>query len=319
MRYHPIDSSLFVDNRRRFAEKLPPGSLAIFHSNDVMPSNADGTRPFIQDSNMLWLSGIDQEESICIIFPDAPEPKQREMLFLKKTSELIAIWEGHKYTKEEAREISGIEQVHWLESYEPVLKKLMSEAEYVFIPSENHAKQSITVPDANVRFAHWCRERYPLHQYRDAARILHPLRLVKSQTEIDLIRKACDITEKGFRRILEFVKPGAWEFEIEAEYAHEFIRNRARGFAYEPIIGSGASSCVLHYVDNNQQCQDGDILLMDVGACYANYMADMTRTIPVNPADSRKRQSDVYDAVHRVCLTGATWVDGGRHFAQGLQ
>ncbi len=303
MRYAPIDSTLFIENRRRFTELLPPGAVAIFHSNDVLPTNADGARPFIQDSNLFWLTGIDQEDSICILFPDAPEPNQREMLFLKKTNKQIAIWEGHKYTKEEAKDTSGIEHIHWLSSFEPVLKKLFSETDLVFIPSEYHAKQNIIVPDANLRFTRWCQERFPLHQFRNAAKIIQPLRLIKTQIEIDLIQKACDITETGFRRILGFVKPGVWEYEIEAEFTHEFIRRRARGFAYDPIIGSGESSCVLHYVENNKQCQVGDILLMDVGACYANYAADMTRTIPVNGRFT-KRQKDVYIAVHR-CLSGA--------------
>jgi len=303
MRYAPIDSALFIENRRRFAEQLPPGAIAIFHSNDILPTNADGARPFIQDANLFWLTGIDQEDSICILFPDAPETNQREMVFLKKTSKQIAIWEGHKYTKEEAQEISGIDQVHWLSSFQPILKKLFSETDLVYIPSEYHAKQNIIVPDANLRFTRWCQEKFPLHQFSNAAKIIQPLRLVKSQIEIDLIQEACDITEAGFRRSLGFVKPGVWEYEIEAEFAHEFIRKRARGFAYDPIIGSGQSSCVLHYVDNNKQCREGDILLMDVGACYANYAADMTRTLPVNGRFTA-RQKAVYNAVHR-CLNGA--------------
>jgi Xaa-Pro aminopeptidase len=303
MRYAPIDSKLFVENRRRFTEKLPPGAIAIFHSNDVLPTNADGVRPFIQDANLFWLTGIDQEKSICILFPDAPEPNQREMLFLKKTNKQIAIWEGHKYTKEEAKETSGIDQIHWLSSFQPILKKLFSETDLVFLPSEYHAKQNIIIPDANLRFTLWCQERFPLHQFHNAAKIIQPLRLIKSQIEIDLIKEASAITEAGFRRSLGFIKPGVWEYEIEAEFIHEFIRRRARGFAYDPIIGSGESSCVLHYLDNNKQCKDGDILLMDVGASYANYAADMTRTVPVN-GKFTIRQKAVYKAVHR-SLTGA--------------
>ncbi|MDX1478918.1 MAG: aminopeptidase P N-terminal domain-containing protein [Saprospiraceae bacterium] len=303
MRDHPIDPSLFIHNRARLTEAMPPGALAIFHSNDIPPTNADGTGPFVQNSNLFWLTGIDQEETILMLFPDAPVPEQREMLFVRKTNKQIAIWEGHKYTKEEATATSGIQSVHWLSSFESLLKKLMSETDLVFLSTSYHAKQSIEVPDRNHRFVHWCKEHFPLHQYRNAAPIVHNLRLVKSPIEIDLIRTACEITEAGFRRVLSFVKPGVWEYEIEAEYAHAFIRRRARGFAYEPIIGAGDNSCVLHYVANNQQCQDGQVLLMDVGACYANYASDMTRTIPVNGRFTA-RQRAVYEAVLR-CFKGA--------------
>ena len=277
---------------------MPPGAVAIFHSNDQMPVNADATHPFIQNSDLFWLSGIDQEESILVIFPEAPEPSQREMLFLKQTSEQIAIWEGHKYTKDEATTVSGIENVHWTGSFNSVLKKLMSETDLVMIPTPYHAKQSSDVDDKNTRFAKWCKDKYPMHHYQNAAPHIHGLRQVKTPIEVELIKQACDITEKGFRRILSFVKPDVWEYEIEAEFAHEFIRQRARGFAYEPIIASGSSSCVLHYISNNKQCKDGDVLLLDVGSSYANFASDMTRTIPVN-GKFNKRQRDVYEAVLR--------------------
>jgi len=303
MRYLPIDNTLFIENRKKFTAQLPPGSVAILHSNDIMPTNADGVRPFIQDSYLFWLTGIDQEESICVLFPDSPEKKQREMLFLKQTSEHIAIWEGHKYTKQEATDTSGIPNVFWLSPFENVLVKLMSETEVVYIPSELHTKQNTVIPTANIRFVHRLKEKFPLKPIVDASPILNDLRLRKSPIEVELMKRACDITETGFRRVLEFVKPGVWEFEIEAEYAGEFIRNRARGFAYEPIIASGKDSCVLHYVANDKQCQSGDILLMDVGASYANYASDMTRTIPVN-GKFTKRQKEVYNAVH-TCLKEA--------------
>ena len=272
--------------------------MAVFHSNDMMPTNADATHPFIQNSNLFWLTGIDQEDTVLIMFPEAPDESQREILFLKKTNEMIAIWEGHKYTKEEALEASGIQNIQWVGSFESILKKLMSESDQVYLPTVNHAKQSIDVPDKNTRFIAWCKEKFPVHQYHNVAPIIHELRLYKSPIEVDLIRQACDITEKGFRRILEFVKPGVWEFEIEAEFAHEFIRNRARGFAYEPIIASGGDSCVLHYIANNKECRDGDVLLLDVGSSYANYASDMTRTIPVS-GKFTPRQRDVYNAVLR--------------------
>ena len=310
MRYHPIDPALFIQNRKRFTEKLPAGAMAVFHSNDVQPTNADGTRPFIQDSNLFWLSGIDQEESILILFPDAPDSKQKELLFVKKTSKEIAIWEGHKYTKQEARDTSAIENVRWTSSFEPVLKKLMSEADSVYIPTEDHSRKNLNVEKAGDRFARWCKEHFPTQQLKEASRIIYPLRMIKTPLEIELISKACEITEAGFRRVLPFVKPGVWEFEVEAEYIHEFTRRRARGFAYEPIIGSGESSCVLHYIENNKQCTDGDMLLMDVGACYTNYASDMTRTVPVNGKFSA-RQRAIYDAVHRCLDVGKAEMKAG--------
>ena len=298
MRYQQIDPSLFIENRKKLKAELPDGAVAIFHSNDVMPTNADAGHPFIQNSDLFWLTGIDQEETVFIMFPEAPDSSQTEILFVKKTNEQIAIWEGHKYTKEEATATSGITNVQWTDSFEGTLKKLLSETDLVYIPTPNHAKLNIEVPDQNVRFGLWCREKFPMHRYRNAATLVHKVRLHKSRVEIDLIKQACDITEKGFRRILDFVKPGVWEFEIEAEFAHEFIRNRARGFAYEPIIASGGNSCVLHYIANDQKCKDGDILLFDVGSCYANYASDMSRTIPVNGRFS-ERQLQVYQAVLR--------------------
>lgn len=299
MKYLPIDNALFIQNRKKFAELLEPKSLAVFNSNDIMPTNADGTMPFKQNSDLFYLSGIDQEESILLLFPDCPEEKHKEVLFLKETNEMIAIWEGHKYTKEEAFETSGIKSVYWLSQFEQVFNSLMAKAESVYLNSNEHLRATVEVQTRDARFVKWCQENYPLHQYRRAAPLMHHLRAIKSDIEIDLMQQACNITEKGFRRVLNFVKPGVMEYEIEAEFLYEFIRNRSAGFAYSPIIASGANACVLHYIANNAQCQDGEVILFDVAAEYANYNSDMSRSIPVSGRFS-KRQKAVYQSVRRV-------------------
>jgi Xaa-Pro aminopeptidase len=299
MKYHPIDQRLFVENRQRLLAKLKPNSLAVFHSNDIMPTNADGTMRFRQNNDLFYLSGIDQEESILVLFPDAHDPKHRELLFVRETNEHIAVWEGHKYTKEEATQTSGIATVYWTHQFERTLQLLMAECESVYLNTNEHTRATVEVETRDARFIKWCREWYPLHQYLRVAPIMQHLRAIKSAPEVELIQQACNITEKGFRRVLSFIKPGVWEYEIEAELYHEFLRNRSRGPAYEPIIASGANACVLHYVDNNQPCRDGDLLLMDVAAEYANYASDLTRTVPVNGRFTR-RQRQVYDAVLRV-------------------
>lgn len=299
MRYDQIPQELYVKNRERFIAKMQPNSLALFNSNDVMPTNADGHMGFRQSSDLLWLSGIDQEESILVLFPGCKEEKHREILFLKETSEEIAIWEGAKLTKQQATELSGIKTVYWLQDFEVIFRNLMGEAENVYLNTNEHLRAVIEVETRDARFIKWCKEHYPLHTYLRAAPILMRLRSVKSPIEIDQMRRACSITEKGFRRLLGFVKPGVMEYEIEAELVHEFIRNGSKGFAYGPIIASGFNSCVLHYVENNKPCKDGDILLLDVAAEYANYASDLTRCLPVNGRFS-KRQKDVYNAVLRV-------------------
>lgn len=299
MRYHPLEKDLYITNRKRFIQELNPNSIAIFNSNDIMPTNADGTMPFRQNNDLFYLSGIDQEESILVIYPDFHNKKLREILFLKETNENIAIWEGHKYTKDEATETSGIDSVQWLSQFNSVLNVLMAESEYVYLNTNEHIRAEVDVETRDMRFMKWCKEKYPLHKYERVAPIMHKLRAIKSAPEIEALQIACDITEKGFRRILQFVKPGVMEYEIEAEYIHEFIRNRSRGFAYTPIVASGFNACVLHYIDNSQECKKGDVLLMDVGAEYANYNADMTRSIPVS-GKFTKRQKDVYNAVLRV-------------------
>jgi Xaa-Pro aminopeptidase len=301
MRYSKIKSELFVTNRRNLVKNLKPNSIVVVNSNDIMPTNSDGTMRFRQNSDLFYLTGADQEESILVICPDFPEEKYREVLFLRETNETIATWEGHKFTKEEATGLSGIQTVMWTSEFHKLLNTMMvmGNVENVYLNTNDHYRAEITVEGREARFVKWCMQKYPLYKYERLAPIMHGLRSIKSKYEIELLQKACDITEAGFRRVLNFVKPGVMEFEIEAEYIHEFIRNGSRGFAYEPIIASGANSCVLHYVENNLPCKDGDVLLLDVGAEYANYNADLTRTIPVNGKFS-KRQRDIYNVVLRV-------------------
>lgn len=266
-----------------------------------MPTNADGTMRFRQNNDLFYMTGVDQEETILVICPDYPDKKYREVLFLRETSEHIATWEGHKLTKEEARKLTGIETVVWTSEFHKLFNMMMvmGGVEFVYLNTNQHYRAEVAVETRDARFIKWCKEKYPLHTYERVAPILSKLRAIKSAVEIELLQKACDITEKAFRRVLKFVKPGLLEYEIEAEFLHEFIRNGSRGFAYEPIIAAGANSCVLHYIENSRPCKEGDIVLLDVGAEYANYNADMTRTIPVK-GKFTKRQKDVYNAVLRV-------------------
>lgn len=299
MRYQPLPADLYVTNRQRLYQNLPPGSLVILHSNDVLPTNADGSLGFVQNSDLFYLSGVDQEETILMLFPDAQDPKQREMLFVRETNEHIAVWEGEKLTKEQATGRSGIQRVHWLQEFETQFRIVMCQAQQVYLNSNEHPRATIPTETRETRFTHRCMREYPLHDYRRAAPLMHELRVIKQPLEMSAMNEAIRITEDGFRRLLKFVKPGVHEFEIEAELAHEFIRQRARGFAYTPIIGTGANACVLHYITNHCQCQDGQMLLLDIAANYGNYNADLTRTIPVNGRFTT-RQRQVYDAVHRV-------------------
>lgn len=315
MKYHQIDRNLFIKNREKFIAQMAPQSLAVFNSNDIYPVSADSTLPFAQHRDIFYLSGVDQEESILVLFPDAFEEKHREVLFLRETNERIAIWEGEKLTKERALEVSGIKTVYWLSDFPTIFRKLMVEAENVYINNNEHYRASIETETREDRFIKKLKQEYPAHQYLRSNPILQRLRSVKEPQEIALIQQACDITEKGFRRILGFVKPGVWEYEIEAEFAHEFLRNRSKGFAYTPIIASGNNANVLHYIENNQQCKDGDLILFDVAAEYANYASDLSRTIPVNGRYTA-RQREVYDAVLRckkaaenLLVAGNNWYD----------
>lgn len=300
MRYTDLPASLYIKNRKKLVNLLSPeNSIAVLHSNDILPTNADGTMRFRQNNDLFYLTGIDQEETILLLCPDFPNEQMREILFIRETNEQIAVWEGHKYTQEEAFAVSGIKNIQWVQNFESVFNSLMALSEHVFLNTNEHLRAEVRVETRDARFINSCKKKYPLHQYRRLAPLMHNLRSIKESEEIAQLQLACDITEKGFRRILDFVKPGVMEYEIEAEYIHEFLMNRSKGFAYEPIIASGASACVLHYVENNRECRDGDLLLFDVGAEYGNYNADMSRTIPVNGRFT-KRQKEVYNAVLRV-------------------
>ena len=299
MKYHPINRELFIKNREQFAAQMKSKSLAVFNSNDIYPISADSTMPFEQHRDIFYLSGVDQEESILVLFPDCPKEKYREILFLKETNEHIAVWEGAKLTKEKAYETSGVKTVIWLKDLEKTMFELMTLCETVYINTNEHYRASVATETREDRFTKWLKEKYPAHTVAKSNPILQRLRSVKDPIEIDLMQKACDITNKGFRRVLDFVTPGVWEYEIEAEFLHEFLRNRSKKFAYTPIIASGNNANVLHYIENNQQCKAGELILMDVGAEYANYASDMTRTIPVSGRFT-DRQKAVYNAVLHV-------------------
>ena len=299
MRHAPIDPQFFIENRRRLAAQLRPNSIAVFNSSDVMPKSADGVHPFSQQTDLFYLSGIDQEESTLVLFPDAREEKHREVLFLRETSEPIALWEGKKYTQDEAAAASGVKTVYWNAQFDSVFRPLVFQAERIYLNSNEHLRAEAVVETRDTRFGKWCREAFPLHRYQRLAPIMHDLRAVKSPIEVELIRQAGEISGRAFRRLLGFIRPGVWEYEIEAEIWHEFLRARSRGPAFQTIVASGADSCTLHYVKNDKQCKDGDLVLIDFGAEYANYAGDLTRTVPVNGRFTQ-RQRAVYDAVLRV-------------------
>ncbi len=295
-KYEQIPSSLFVKNRKKFAEQLLPKSLAVFNSNDIYPISADSTMPFQQHRDIFYLSGVDQEESILVIFPDAYLEENREILFLRETNDHIAVWEGEKLDKNQAFETSGIKTVYWLSDFDKVFKNLMYEAENVYLNKNEHYRNSVETELREDRFIRKIQSDFPMHNYKRSNPILQRLRSIKEPEELALIQNACNITEKGIRRLLNFIKPNVWEYEIEAELIHEFVRNRSKGFAYTPIIASGNNANVLHYIANNMQCKEGDLILLDVGAEYANYSSDLTRTIPVSGRYSQ-RQKEIYNAV----------------------
>jgi len=299
MRYKPINNEMFAENRNRFCSQLKSNGIAIFHSNDQMPRNGDQFFPFRQQSDFFYLTGIDQEKSVLILAPEHPDPKYREILFLIETNEKIAIWEGHKYTKEEAEQISGIQNIHWLEDFDMIMRELMQWCSHVYLNTYEYPKYQTDVISRDIRFANKLKAAYPAHRYVRAAPILTKLRMIKSSHEIELIKKANEITGNAFRRMLKFVKPGVMEYQIAAEMEHEFAFNGAAGSAYPPIIASGQNSCVLHYLENDKECKDGDVVLFDFGAEYANYAADISRTIPVN-GKFTPRQRELYDLVLRV-------------------
>ena len=298
MRHDPLPPSLFTKNRARLASLLPPRSIALVNANDILPTNADGSILMRANSDLFYLSGVEQEETILVLFPGADDEKLRELLFLREGNEHNELWEGHKLRKEEAQKLTGIAQIKWSQDFWSTLRRLICEAENVFINTNEHKRSSSEVETRDERFIREVQRRFPLHTYRRLAPLLHECRVVKSAAEVAVIQRACDLTGKAFKRVLKFTKPGRTETEVEAEFAHEFIRNRAR-FAYEPIVATGKNACCLHYQENTAPLKDGQLLLLDVGSAYANYASDMTRTIPVS-GKFTKRQRAVYDAVLRV-------------------
>ncbi len=299
MRYRAIDNELFKNNRRRVARALKPGSIAVFNSNDTMPTNADGVMPFVQNSDLFYLTGIDQEETILLICPDAAEEKHREILFVRETSEEIAIWEGNKHTREDAARISGIDTVYWTSAFDKTFRPLVFDSDRIYLNTNEHLRAENIVQTRDLRFLAQCKNNYPLHRYERLSKIMHDLRCIKAGEEIDLIREACAVTDKTFRRLLRFIRPGRWEYEVEAEIYHGFLSSGSRRPSFSPIIASGANSCTLHYIENDQIMKEGDLVLMDFGAEYAGYAADVTRTVPVGGRFT-DRQLAVYRAVLNV-------------------
>ena len=299
MKYDKINAQLFIKNRKNFASAMRKNSLAVFNSNDIYPISADSTLPFEQHTDILYLSGVNQEESVLVLFPDCPNENLREVLFVRETNDHIAVWEGEKLTKETAFETSGIKTVYWLQDLEKILFEMTSYCDTFYINTNEHYRANVETETREDRFTKWLIAKYPAHAVAKSNPILQGLRAVKDPIELDLMQQACNITEKGFRRILKFIKPAVWEYEIEAELLHEFVRNRSKGFAYTPIIASGNNANVLHYIENNQQCKAGDLILLDVAAEYATYKSDLTRTVPVSGKFS-DRQKAVYNAVNHV-------------------
>ena len=315
MKYQSINSVLFIKNRKNFASSMQKNSMAIFNSNDIYPISADSTMPFEQHRDLFYLSGVDQEESVLMLFPDCPNENLREVLFLKETNEHIAVWEGEKLTKEAAFNTSGVQTVFWLQDLEKVLFEMTTYCDTFYINTNEHYRANVATETREDRFTKWLLAKYPAHRVAKSNPILQSLRAVKDPIELELMQQACNITEKGIRRVLNFLQPGVWEYEIEAELIHEFIKNRSKGFAYTPIIASGNNANVLHYIENNQQCNAGDLILLDVAAEYANYSSDLTRTFPVSGRFSQ-RQKAVYNAVNHVkkeatklLIPGTIWKD----------
>ena len=299
MRYEPAPSDLYKTNRKRFCESMESGALALFTSNDILPTNADGTMPFVQNRDLLYLSGIDQEETLLLLFPDAFEEKHREILFVRETNEQIAIWEGAKLSKVQATERSGITTVLWNDQRDALLKNLMSQASKVYLNRNEHLRASVAIATQEDRLAEEIQKTYPLHEYKRSAPIMHQLRSVKQAGEMKLIRRSAQINTDAFLRVLKAMKPGMMEYEIEAEFVHEYTRNGSPGFSYTPIIASGYNACVLHYIENDAELKDGDLVLLDVGCWYGNYASDVTRCFPANGRFT-DRQKEIYEAVLRV-------------------
>jgi Xaa-Pro aminopeptidase len=310
MRYSALSSTHYKNNRKRFSSHMKEKGLAIFTSNDIYPTSADGTLPFKQHSDIFYLTGVDQEETILILFPGATNPAHREMLFVRETNDHIAVWEGAKLNKSQAKERTGISTIYWSTEFEKMLQTVIGEASAVYLNSNEHARATIEVETREMRLSKWFREKYPHHTIERSAPIMHALRAVKDEEEIAQIQKAVDITRNGLLRVMKMIRPGVMEYVIEAEFAHEFLSSGSRGFAYTPIIASGESACVLHYIDNDKPCKEGDVILLDVGAEYGNYAADMTRCLPVS-GKFTPRQKDVYNAVLSVMKQATAYLKPG--------
>ena len=313
MKYKPLSKSFYQNTRKSFMAEMEPNSLAIFNSNDIYPISADSVMPFEQHRDLFYLSGIDQEESIIILFPDAIDPKHKEIAFVKKTNSHIEVWEGPKLNKEKTYELSGIKTVYWLEDFKDIFQELSTQCSKFYFNTNEHYRQAVETETREDRFIKWCKNQYPAHNLAKSNPILQKLRSVKDDQEITQIKKACDITEKAMRRVISFLKPDVWEYEIEAELVHECIKNRSKGFAYQPIIASGFNANILHYTLNNKKCKSGELVLIDVAAEYGNYSADVTRTFPVSGVYT-ERQKKVYNAVLNVkneatklLVTGTLW------------
>ncbi len=313
MKYPQINQDLFILNRKNFIKELKDNSLAIFQSQDEFPRSGDQNFVFKQNPDLFYLTGIDQEQTILLLYPDCPNPLYRQVLFLRQTNDYIKVWEGYKYTKEQAKATSGIESIFWLDDFDNILHSIVNYADNIYLNTNENDRYAHTVPYRDIRFIEQMRSKYPLHRYERSAPIMRGLRAVKSDIEVELTKKACGITRDAFERVLKFIKPGVKEYEIEAEIIHEFIRQGGTGHAYTPIIASGHNANILHYIDNNQECKAGDVILFDFGAEYANYNADMSRSVPVN-GKFTQRQKDVYNAVLHVMkeatkllVTGTVW------------
>ena len=310
MKAMPLPAALFTRNRAKLVQRLLPRSVAVLNANDIMPTNADGVMGHLQNADLFYLTGVHQEETVLLLAPDAADTKLREVLFIRETNEQLATWEGRKLTPGQAAAVSGVKTVKWLSEFPAIFRALVCALENIYLNSNEHSRAEVTVETRDARFVRDCRKNFPLHQYHRLAPLLHELRAVKSEHEISAIQAACELTGRGFKRALRFVQPGVNEAEVEAEFAHEFIRNQGQ-FAYPPIIASGANNTILHYTQNNQVCKKGDLLLLDVAAGLGNYMSDLTRTIPVSGKFTR-RQKQVYNAVLRIFRAQVTALTPGK-------
>ncbi|HEX7756856.1 MAG TPA: Xaa-Pro aminopeptidase [Niabella sp.] len=305
MKYLPLNPAIFIKNRKRFIDKMEKNSIAIFLANDEMPENGDALYKYKPNSSIFWLSGITQENTMVILYPDHPDPKYREVLFLVRPNELKEKWDGRRLRSQEATAISGMKTVVWTDTLEGLLQGWIHSAQNIYLDTNENDRKGSSIETRHYRYISELQARYPLHRYLRAAPVMKELRAVKTPEEVEVIRKAIAVTETTFRRLLQFIKPGVWEFEIEAEIVHSFLSNRATREGYSSIIASGDNARVLHYISNDQQCKDGDLILMDFGAEYGGYNADLTRTVPVNGRFT-KRQRAVYDAclsIHRYCAS----------------